>query len=140
MSSEKGAPKRRDHMARVFCTDEAWTAFRLAAQQREIASSTYLGQLVSQEVLRLEAAAAKDEKKGAKQALAALDEARILGADITRLTARLEWLAGKREPAAVPPAPAVLRTAGGVPDLDDWSQFRLDSSSTEAADVPDWEP
>jgi hypothetical protein len=99
----ENAPKPRDHMARVFCTDEAWTVFRQAAQRREIASSAYLGQLVAREVTRLQAAAARAGELGAAQAVAALDEARALRNDIARLTDRLEGLAGQPAVRTQPP-------------------------------------
>ena len=120
-------------MARVSCTDEVWSQFKhLAAADGWQPVNEYLGELVAKEVARQARLRARADDAEARRALAALDEAKALRHDLEGLTARLEKLAASRAP--------VPMTPDGVPDVDDWSRFRLARPADEAAGVPEWEP
>jgi hypothetical protein len=153
----------RDHMARITVTDAVWGEFREAARVRGISVTTYLGQIVSKEVTKLRAGAAKAEALTARHAHAALDDVHSLRDDLEALAERLEILTTHpeverlataprpdRRPAAVAKStkvPLDLETSPTPEELAAWKReaaavgddWFLRRAST-GPDVPDWEP
>ncbi len=155
--------KTRDHMARITVTDAVWGEFREAARVRGISVTTYLGQLVSKEVTKLRAGAAKAEALTARHAHAALDDVRSLRDDLEAIAERLEILTHHPEverlavaprsdarpaPAAKPTrAPLDLETPPTPEELAAWKRKAADEGddwllrrASTGPDVPDWEP
>jgi predicted CopG family antitoxin len=78
----------RDHMARVAVSDEVWSDFRAAADQRSL--SSVLAELVEREVQRYRQRRVRDGTADDRELLAALVEARELQRDLTEIVGRLE--------------------------------------------------
>ncbi len=139
-------PKHRDHIARVACSDEVWTAFKNLAQVDEWQPlNEYLGELVAKEVARQRRLRARAEESTARDVLAALDQVKVLRDDLEGITLRLEQLAATREHPARglrledPPTPEeraewTRREAEREARGDPWRP------ATDDAGAPDWEP
>jgi hypothetical protein len=78
-------------MARVQVSDETWTAFRTGLGARPV--SVALGELVEREVGRQRRRSTNDPES----ARLALEDARSLLDELTRLTGRLEAIAAPQE-------------------------------------------
>ena len=91
----EGAPRKRDHQARVRASDEAWQTYRVSLAGRSIAEA--LGGLVEREVSAHRRRLAQRDDAAAAEVLAALEASRELHAELAAIVDRLERLAGRRK-------------------------------------------
>jgi len=89
-----GAPRTRDHQARVRASDEDWQTFRVSLAGRSVAEA--LGDLVEREMSAYRRRLAQRDDAATADVLAALQASRELHAELATIVARLEWLAGGR--------------------------------------------
>ncbi|MEO8899751.1 MAG: hypothetical protein ABI352_00015 [Candidatus Dormibacter sp.] len=157
--------EQRDHMARVWCTDDVWAEFTQGVHLDGGSVSAALGDLVRADVGRRRRAAGATEAASARRAVLALEDAKELAASLTALTARLESLAKweHKEPVAADPidpmdslnqrwtTPALAKLSGTAtttaaaappPLPDDWMirpRPAADGGRAGPADIPEWE-
>jgi hypothetical protein len=88
----EGAPRARDHQARVRVSDEDWQTFRVSLAGRSIAEA--LGDLVEREVSAYRRRVAQRNDAATADVLAALQASRELHVELATIVDRLERLAG----------------------------------------------
>ena len=87
----EGAPRARDHQARVRASDNDWQTFRVSLAGRSIAEA--LGELVGRAVSAYRRRLAQRDDAATAEVLAALQASRELQGELATIVERLERLA-----------------------------------------------